>query len=160
LAKVGPTGDVWFTNCESCGQPLSLQGVKYHLTHSPNADWIRGINQSKLPYTMHREHVIQSDKYQYALQCAKCFSGGKGCITLSQVKLSVPAPKSITKQVKSKSSDKVYEVTIYVGPGPEDKIVCTCPWALYNSNQDQGRTMKWCSHVLQALKEAVDDHRD
>lgn len=156
------TVSVWFANCGSCGQPLDQHQVRYHLTHSPNADWIRGINQSKLPYTLHREHVIQSDKYQYALQCEKCFSEGVGCITLSKPKLSGPTPTPIrapnftTKQVKSKSTNKMYEVTIYPN---EDKIICTCPWAMYNSNQDQGRTMKWCSHALQALKEAVDDHR-
>lgn len=169
----------WLANCAKCGQPLSEQRgphpVRYHLTHSPNGAALVGIAENNLSWSVHRAHVIQHTTWIWELLCQACYSvacslsqrpnGGavpakrqsnKGSVANLEayrvaVDPAVPgAERQVFKIASTSQPNKFYYVTI--NPST-NHIECTCPWAMYHSNQDQGVKVKWCQHVLIAVKQ-------
>lgn len=151
---------VWFANCESCQKALTRGDTYYHLVSSPNADILRGINEHRLQYSLHREHVVQAPKHNWDTLCKDCFREACAYRPMVEVPKPVQLPTFISKKMESKTrKGKFYEVIIYLDPQTFEvtRMVCNCEWGQYHSNQDQGKTVKWCSHVVLALKEAVDE---
>jgi|SRR5688572_11459608 len=151
---------IWFSNCEGCQKALTRKDTFYHLVASPNADILRGINENRLQYSLHREHVVQAPRHSWDTLCKECFQ--EACAYRPTVPVPQPTqlPTFISKKVESKTRrGRFYEVIIYLDQQTSDvtRMVCNCEWAQYHSNQDQGKTVKWCSHVVHALKEAVDE---
>lgn len=130
-------------------------------------------------YNLHRDLVVQAPEHKWELLCVPCFGvshlkeiyGAPREDTVQALEMSCNEtgtrqtgsgnplaqqsaawlPPFTTHRIASSTQpNKFYEVTIY-----PDKVLCTCPWAMYTSNQDQGRTQKFCSHILKALKAPV-----
>lgn len=134
----------WYATCEGCQSPLSRRSVRWRLTQSPNADYLVRPGVTLGPY-------------KWDILCLACFTAPipkapyeNNSHRMGAVQAGVSGNETKQVRVASNSSPgKFYNVSINFTTG---RMECDCPWGMYHSNQDQGQTVKWCSHIVSYLQ--------